>query len=221
MVMNGFMGTLYSICEWIMRLAYVNILWICFTFLGLIVFGFGPSTAALFAVTRKWVQGEHEIPVFKTFWSEYKNEFLRANILGVLLLVVGFILWADFRILNTQDTGSWGIFIQYFLIVATFIYLTMTLFFFPVFVHYDLKLFQYLKQTLLIAISRPGEILMMIAGSLVVLLVMQQFMGLIPFFFGSVLAFVVMWCANRAFRKIEEKAQALREREAEAEAEPE
>ncbi|TDQ42233.1 YesL family protein [Aureibacillus halotolerans] len=216
MEMNGFMGTLYSICEWIMRLAYVNLLWIGFTVLGLIIFGFGPATAAMFAVNRKWVRGEPEVAVFKTFWSEYKREFVRANILGVLLLLVGFILWADFRILNTQDTGSWGVFVQYFLIVGTFIYGTMTMFFFPVFVHYDLKLFQYFKQTLLIAISRPGEIIMMIAGVMLIAFIMQQFPGLILFFSGSGLAFVVMWCANRAFTKIELKAEALRNKEQES-----
>ena len=37
--MEGLIGGIYRYSEWIMRLAYINILWILFTLLGLVVFG--------------------------------------------------------------------------------------------------------------------------------------------------------------------------------------
>ncbi len=50
---TSMIGGLYRICEWVMRLAYVNLLWIGIFWLGLVVFGFFPSSAAMFAVVRK------------------------------------------------------------------------------------------------------------------------------------------------------------------------
>ena len=45
----------YAITEYVMQLAYINLLWILFTLLGFGIFGLFPSTAALFAVTNEWV----------------------------------------------------------------------------------------------------------------------------------------------------------------------
>lgn len=36
MELNGLMGVLYRFAEWIMRLAYANLLWILFTLTGLV-----------------------------------------------------------------------------------------------------------------------------------------------------------------------------------------
>ncbi|BDG36084.1 DUF624 domain-containing protein [Saccharococcus caldoxylosilyticus] len=48
-------GKLYRVCEWITRLACINILWMLFTLAGLIVFGIAPATVALFTIVRKWL----------------------------------------------------------------------------------------------------------------------------------------------------------------------
>lgn len=58
----------YEICVYKLAVAV-------FTLLGLGVFGIMPATAALFAVMRKWIQGQDNVPVLKTFWQEYKGEF--------------------------------------------------------------------------------------------------------------------------------------------------
>ncbi len=70
----------YRICTWIMRMAYVNLLWVAFSLLGLGIFGFFPATAAMFVVIRKWLSSEQDIPVFKTFWNAFKTEFIKINI---------------------------------------------------------------------------------------------------------------------------------------------
>src|SRR5690625_1995366 len=69
---DGLSGRLYRICEVITKFAYVNILWFVFTLLSLIIFGFMPATVALFSVTRKWVMGDMDVPVFSTFWGTYR-----------------------------------------------------------------------------------------------------------------------------------------------------
>lgn len=64
---TGTVGGIYHISNWIMRLAYVNFLWILFTLAGFIVFGFFPATIATFAVVRKWIFDTTDIPIFTTF----------------------------------------------------------------------------------------------------------------------------------------------------------
>ncbi len=75
MQMGGIMGGFYRVSEWIMRFAYVNILWGLFTLAGLVLFGFMPATVAMFTVIRKWLMGETDIPVFKTFFASFKKRF--------------------------------------------------------------------------------------------------------------------------------------------------
>lgn len=86
---TGIMGGFYRISEWIMRFAYVNILWIAFTLIGLVFLGFFPATASLFAVVRKWIQGNNEVPIFSFFWTNYKSSFLKSNILGISIVIIG------------------------------------------------------------------------------------------------------------------------------------
>ncbi|WP_054705945.1 DUF624 domain-containing protein [Bacillus sp. JCM 19041] len=93
MELTGLWGSFYRVSVFISKLAYVNALWIGFTLLGLIVFGAAPATVALFTVTRAWVNKEWDVPVFKTFWSIYKEEFWRANASGIALFAVGFLLY--------------------------------------------------------------------------------------------------------------------------------
>src|SRR5690625_6342583 len=62
---TGPMGGFYTLANWIMRLAYVNILWIAFSLVGIIILGFFPATIGMFTVIRKWIQGDGDIPIFK------------------------------------------------------------------------------------------------------------------------------------------------------------
>lgn len=71
--MNGFIDGYYRFAVWITRFAYLNLLWIAFSLVGLGVVGFFPATAAMFAVVRKWVHGEKDIPVFQVFGKTIKR----------------------------------------------------------------------------------------------------------------------------------------------------
>src|SRR5699024_10685272 len=101
--MHGFVAGYYKGCVWVTRLAYVNFLWVTFIILGLGIFGLMPATTAMFGVVRKWEMKE-EIKVFPTFWKLYKQEFVKANVMGVILFLIGYLLVMEFQILRTQDS---------------------------------------------------------------------------------------------------------------------
>src|SRR5690625_7886567 len=97
---NILTGRFMKVCEVISRMAYVNLLWIFFTILGLGVLGIIPATVSLFTITRKWVMSEQDIPVFKTFWQTYRKEFIKSNMLGVILFEIVFLLYIDLAFLS-------------------------------------------------------------------------------------------------------------------------
>jgi uncharacterized membrane protein YesL len=91
---QGLVTVIYRICIWISKLAYINLLWILFSLIGLVVLGITPSTVGIFAVVRKWLrEGIDHTPILQTYWTTYKKEFWRANLLGFVFLIIGIILY--------------------------------------------------------------------------------------------------------------------------------
>ncbi|MBO1512121.1 YesL family protein [Metabacillus bambusae] len=205
MQMNGLAGGFYKISEWIMKLAYINLLWIVFTLVGLIVFGFFPATTAMLAVIRKLIMGETDIPVFKTFLTSYKKEFKKSNVIGIIMFVIGYILYFDLSIVR-EANGL--IRLIYFPLLMIFLgYVLTSFYFFPVIVHYETKIFQAIKNSFIIMILHPLPTIMMVIGTVAIYFLMITIPGLIPIFCGSLSAFVIMWSALLAFSKIEKKQE--------------
>lgn len=201
--MQGWAATVNEICIYIIKIAYLNVLWIIFTVIGLLIFGFVPSTIAMFTVVRKIIQ-KADIKMTRLFWETYKTEFIKGNIIGFLLLITGFIIGADIVFLYHQSGLIANLFL-YALIVLMFIYMIVLINFFPVYVHYDLKLFAYLKQALFIGVLRFWVSVVMVIALLAVWIIMYFFPGLAVFFLGSFSGYIVMFVAYRNFTYLEMK----------------
>jgi uncharacterized membrane protein YesL len=199
--MEGFMRGLYRISEWIMRFAYVNILWISFTFFGLIIFGFFPSTAALFAVVRKWVLKQHDIPVFKTYWFAYKKEFAKSNLLGLVVMLSGFLLYSNIRIIEATTLQVVKLLYIPNVIVILIFFLTL-LYIFPVFSHFEVRLVEGVKNAFILMTINPIATFCMAILSGFLCFLFLKLPGLIPFFSGSLIAYLLMWIGNYVFVKM-------------------
>lgn len=193
---------LYEVLSWITKFIYLNILWIIFSLLGIVFLGFFPATATMFGITRKWLLGEKDIPIFKTFLKLYKTNFIESNIIGSLLLIFGAILYIDLRFFQTTDSILLSFF-NFFIIFAFFIYFVVVLYIFPVYVHYKLKIFEYIKHSIIIVIGKPLHSIMMIVGSYLVYMITSMLPVLSIFLGGSLLSFILMWVAMMSFPKNE------------------
>lgn len=211
MEFSGMTGWFYRISEVISRMAYVNLLWILFTLLGLGVFGFMPATVGLFAVIRKWVMGDKDIPVFATFWENYRTEFLKSNLLGLILFIIGYILYID--LVNLPSGGIFTIF-RIGLVVITILYAITLLYIFPIYVHYEWKIREYLKYSLILGAGHPHFTLLMIIGIGALYYFSFKIPGIIPFFSVSILAYIIMWTAYRVIKKIQDMQAAEEEESA-------
>ncbi|PAV31158.1 hypothetical protein CIL05_00415 [Virgibacillus profundi] len=205
--MQGIANGFYRIMEWVTRFAYVNLLWVAFTLLGLVLFGFMPATTAMFGVVRKWVRGEEDAPIFPTFWKVYRDEFLRSNVIGIILFGVGYLLTIEFQILRTQVSTAYYI-ASFGVIAQAILYAIIVAYFFPIFVHFKLKFTQYFKWPFVVGIMHPIlTIFLLIAVAALNLVTFKVMPGLLFFFGGSVTAFILMWGASLTFAKFE-KAEA-------------
>lgn len=205
---SGFMESLNKLLEWISRLAFLNLLWISFSLLGLIFFGLFPATVAMFAVVRKWMLGNDEMSIFKTFWTAYKREFLKSNILGVIILAVGLILYIDFQfVLNASNSFVSILYVPFFII--TFIFISMLFYIIPIFVHYDMKLSQVIKNSFFVMIMNPLSTFYMLIGSFGIVFVLSYAPPICLLYSGNLLALFIMKPATNAFEKINQKSKLL------------
>ncbi|MFC0473298.1 YesL family protein [Halalkalibacter kiskunsagensis] len=203
MQMNGLMGNFYRISVIISRLAYVNILWIMFTLMGLVVFGLMPATVAMFAVTRKWVHGSDDFPVFTTFWDHYKAEIIKSNLFGIFFGFVGIILYMNFILV--PDQILWMTILRYILLVVSLLYVIMLLVFFPSYVHLTLKGTNYLKTSLMLGMAYPQYVFIMIVGIIGIQWMLMFLPGLIPFFTASFICYLLTWVMRIVFKDVEKK----------------
>lgn len=207
--MNAIGHRLYAATDWVAKFAYINILWLAFSLLGLVVLGFFPATISMFTVIRKWLMGETDIPIFSTFWNTYKAEFFRGNGLGLIIVAVGGLIIFDFVFIRHSDESVVAV-IQiplYMLILAV----VLTMFYvIPVYVHYELRLFQMIKNSFLLMLVNPIENVVMISGIVAVFFLFKFIPGLGFFFGGSLAAAIMMATCYFAFNKIEKKKQAYK-----------
>lgn len=188
-----------GVCEWISNLAYLNLLWIIFTVMGVGVMGIAPATAALFAVIRQLLQAEGgKVAITKSFFNYYRRDFFRVNGVFYALVAVGLVLVVDSFFLARID-GFLASVLLFPIYILGIMYLIIIVFIFPVFVHYEETWYNYLKQAFLIGMIRPLHALLIIVLSAVSFLLMYKYTPLFLFFGASVIAFISMSVCLKVF----------------------
>ena len=184
-------------------LAYINAIWILFSLVGLVAFGIFPATTAMFAVVRKLIKDEEHFKIFPTFWTLFRTDFLKANGFGLIFLIVAYFFYFDFYFLQ-MNSGKFQFLFPVLIFVLISGILTL-LFFFPVYAHFNLSFFQYIKQSFLIAITSPIEVIAIGASAGIIYMNAIIFPGIIPLFTGSVFSYLATLISFRAFSRIEKR----------------
>ncbi|QGH36027.1 DUF624 domain-containing protein [Gracilibacillus salitolerans] len=181
------------------NLILLNILWITFSLLGLIVFGFFPSTVALFAVIRKFILEDEDIPVLPEFIKQFKNEFMKSNLMGYSVTFIGVFLFLDFKIVQQISNDYLQMMMFNLILVIGIFYAISILYIFPLYVHFDFKLIQYFRYACILTIARPFHTIMLIAFLGAILFIYMYIPALILLFGISLFCFVVMKIAALSF----------------------
>ncbi|MEN2769015.1 YesL family protein [Ornithinibacillus xuwenensis] len=205
--MNTASSRLYHILDWITKFAYVNVLWIFFTLVGGILFGLFPSTTAMFAITRDWLRGKTDIPIFHSYWSYYKREFMNSNKLGIVIALMIVLIVVDFAYIQSIMNHDFP-WIAVPLFASMLLFLLFMFYLFPAFVHYDISILPLLKNAFLIMLINPIHSFFILLCLVSIYFVMRFIPALFFIFGGSVYAFITMWLALHAFQKISRKKAA-------------
>lgn len=206
MQLNGLMNVVYSAGVWVIRLVYLNVLWVLFTLLGLVIFGFMPATVSLFAVLRQWINGNEDFAVFPAFCQYFRQDFFRSNACGLIFILIGFVLRVNIIFLQESPHIVFQLMLGITLCLGL-LYFIILLYFFPVYVHFDVSLFQYFKYALIIGLSQLPITIMMTLGSIVVFCLYWFLSGLIPLLCVSLFCLNLMWFGYRSFKNIQYEQQ--------------
>ncbi|WP_255550252.1 DUF624 domain-containing protein [Sporosarcina sp. E16_3] len=209
----GFMGGLYAISEWIMKFSLINLFWILFNIpiiflllnllfieqkealpfllipiILLMPILFFPATTAMFGMVKGWIsKDEGSSHLFKSYWGYYKENYKRSALIG-LILTIAWMIWAADVYYFFNDNNSIMMFL--FIIMGIILYV-FSINLFSVTVHYHMKLFTALKNTLLLTIGSPVLFIAVAISSGVVLYIsLNVFRVFLPFLTGSLITFL-------------------------------
>lgn len=225
MNLSGGMRGIYAVCEWIMRFAVLNGLWLAVNFpILLIVWSmwnaisvqdiillsiplfclfpilFYPATAGLFAVVRDWIMTEAKDNIVKAFFGYIRENYKKSFLAGVFFGIVWTITAVNYVIANTSSTML--AFVLLFFALLLFI---ITILFFALLVHYQLSTVELIKKSLLYTFGCPLLSITIMISVLIVILMSLQFPFLIVFFSWSFIAFITFSAFYRTFLRLTEK----------------
>jgi uncharacterized membrane protein YesL len=227
---EGFFGGFYRISEWVTRIAVANLLWLLtslpFVFVGAIAlfeknvnaafltllvaiilapFTVFPASAALFAVARKWVLGELELPKFKWFMTFYKATW-KKSMQGGLIYAPIFLLEALNIRFYSDMHSTVGSFAYYFFLLLLILSLIGMLNFFSLLAHVELPLKNYVRNSLIFGFVRPH--LTLVQGLLIfgLGLLSYKVKGLFLFVPFSVSAWLFYAVFHRIFERLAAKS---------------
>lgn len=190
------MNRLYTACQWVVRLATVNLLWAGFSVVGGIVLGLFPATVAMFSVTRRWLDGDPDVSVWRHFTACYRKEFGAANRFGWPILLCGALFAIDLFLVVESERLLLRV-TGFVVLVLALAYLLVLPYAFPVFSHFALGAQHLVKLTVLLGLGRPLGGLMAWIGIAGCGLVFLQLPGLLPFFGVSAPSLWVTWVTRR------------------------
>lgn len=180
------------------KLVYLNLLWLFFTALGGIVFGVMPATVALFAVIRQGIREKEFLKVGTRFTAYYRQEFLKTNLLGIAFVMIALFLYVNYQI-TEMATGYLMIGLHYVSIVLLCVFILLLIFFFPVYVHFQLPVSKLLLQPLLLLLFSPIEVCKVVVILTGTYYLFHWIPGLLPLVYMSLPASLIMFTLYRRF----------------------
>lgn len=103
--MSKFTENSMGFFTYLSHLAYLNLLWLLFSLLGLGFWGVAPATSSLINQLYQ-MREEKNYTGIKEFWSDYKVSFKKSNSYFITLCLFFFIILLNIRINNVLLNGS-------------------------------------------------------------------------------------------------------------------
>ncbi|SFQ35120.1 YesL family protein [Salibacterium halotolerans] len=193
----------FSICEWLARLAIINMFWLLFTAAGLGLFGWAPATAAACTVMRSaFLNGgmadQDTRSVFREFKSVFQNEFVQSNIIGFLLLWGGALLIVSGWSMEAMDVPLLP---RLILIAAASMFMLVLLLVFPIRTHMETSIQGAVRYSLVIGLANLPSMFIVLISVVLMLVLFIMIPGVLVFYGASLPAAAVMYMSLKIFSK--------------------
>ncbi|GAB2536816.1 DUF624 domain-containing protein [Gracilibacillus alcaliphilus] len=201
---HGFIGFMSKLVMWIVQLAYLNLLWILFSLIGVVFLGIAPATLALIVCCKQLMQGREDTSLFRNFVRTFFQNFIPSNSIFCVLTAVGLLFYTYTAILASLDGGLY--YLVLFVFVSTVIpFLLVTMYILPVMSQYKVSLLTAIKYAFVTAIVSPLTSMMLLIVLMGIVVLLSIFPVLIPFYSISLFTFSLTFFSQRIFRKMERK----------------
>ncbi|MBP1969284.1 putative membrane protein YesL [Virgibacillus natechei] len=202
---NGVVTSLDKIMHWVTKLAFLNFLWIVFSIFGLFVAGVFPATVATLNISRKWIGGQQDIKIWKSFKSIYRQEFISANLLGWLFALIGLVLYFNYRLLAASQ-GEVIFIVPFAFYIVIFMYILTVIWTFPLLAYYQASIMRHLKNALVIGLTKIHISIAKVIVIFSVLYLSLELPVLIPFYTFSICSLVWIWLSMHVFSKLDNRS---------------
>jgi uncharacterized membrane protein YesL len=187
---------LFAWLEGFVNFFLLNVLWLITSSLIITIF---PATAAMFGVIRKWVKHK-DVPLFKTFYQMFKENFGQSIGIGFIWSGISFLLILDYQLLLPLDSLIEGILLLV-LILVSLLYIFVSIYIFPIMVHFQASWRSIIKNSLVLPIMLPFQTIFLTLLIALVTYFLYSFMFLF-LLFGSALSYVVYSTIHRGLERI-------------------
>lgn len=212
MIGEQLVSSLNRFLKILLRLSWLNMLFILATLAGAVILGFFPAAVSSIRVGREWMTEKAEFSVYKLFKETYKKEFVKANVIGLILMVIAGVLFANYYailVLGAQ-IPAFVVFAYYCVII---LYIILFVWTFPLLSYYDTKISQYFKNALIIGITKIPITILMTLLLFMILYISLKLPSLFLFFTFSLIALSNAYLSFRIFREIDKmQAQQMEEK---------
>lgn len=195
-----------KLMTWLADVAHIQILWVVFTFGGLIFGGFFPATVAMFALLRKIIQSGNTFHFNKEFWTQFKYNFIKANLLGYSIVAVSILLGLHYNY-SLNIAGAFSLLFSLSSLAIGLILLLVVLYVAPIYVHFDITNIQIIKHAFIMVISTPFHALGMVALGFLFFWSASTLPVLVPFVSIGILAYGIMRIADHAFNIVDKVSE--------------
>src|SRR5690625_3749993 len=143
--------SLDRLLRWIIKVFWLHVLIIGFSILGLFIAGLFPAIVAALSVSKKWLDQE-EFSIAKEFRKVYFQEFFKANLLGWVFALIGFVLYINYTVMvQMGDQLSVIVVFAYYFVI--FVYMTVLAWVFPLYVHTKERLGTLIKNAFIMGVT--------------------------------------------------------------------
>jgi len=168
-------------------------------------FTFFPATSAMFSVARKWVTGDADVPLFRSFFRYFKENYKPAMLGGFVFEFFYVVFLVNFQFYTDQTNWLGNLNLVFLVFLA--LLAAVVLNYFCYVAHFDLPFGKLLRNSALITVAKlPNTLsILIVNGALLYLSFKPRLMFLALFFTGSLTALYTFWSFHRMISKIQEK----------------